>query len=351
MYEQRYNVALSRARDRMVLFRSLRAADITNPDDLKLKTIQFFSRGGGVISGLGGGVGARSGGLTMGKTTEAELCDFLRRKGYRFSDDCSIAGSAAVVEDYLEDRRLCFCLDGGIGATLADWRRQLRDQRTLQRAGWRFHRVWRSSWLVERNRCERELCAALEAASIRPLPEAHLPSSHEPHTASSSHASHAPQACKSSHISSPSHPLPLPAESGEGGHFDPTSALPKGSKRKGGVALDASSGGVGEGGIANGQHKRGNPAAVPAARQADGRVASVPSTGGGGGEGGGASATAPTKNKKATHVAACSASAGATDSTDHSPPPPPPAKKRATPENPPPQKKKQRKDDDPDYVP
>ena len=44
MYEQRYNVALSRARDRMVLFRSLNAGEVRNSDDLKMQTIQFFSR-------------------------------------------------------------------------------------------------------------------------------------------------------------------------------------------------------------------------------------------------------------------------------------------------------------------
>ena len=45
MYDQRYNVALSRARDRMVLFRSLGAADRgNNPDNLKTRTMPFFSR-------------------------------------------------------------------------------------------------------------------------------------------------------------------------------------------------------------------------------------------------------------------------------------------------------------------
>lgn len=36
MYEQRFNVALSRARDRMVLFRSLDSKDIANRDDMKV---------------------------------------------------------------------------------------------------------------------------------------------------------------------------------------------------------------------------------------------------------------------------------------------------------------------------
>ena len=43
MYEQRYNVALSRACDRMVLFRSLDAQHVSNPDDLKGWTLAFFA--------------------------------------------------------------------------------------------------------------------------------------------------------------------------------------------------------------------------------------------------------------------------------------------------------------------
>ena len=43
-----------------------------------------------------------------------------RSRGFRFSSACAIAGSAAVVEDALEDRRLAVCLDGGGGASLAE---------------------------------------------------------------------------------------------------------------------------------------------------------------------------------------------------------------------------------------
>ena len=39
MYEQRFNVALSRARDRMVLFRSLDSKDIANRDDMKVRCV------------------------------------------------------------------------------------------------------------------------------------------------------------------------------------------------------------------------------------------------------------------------------------------------------------------------
>lgn len=181
-YEQRYNVALSRARDRMVLFRSLRASDVPNPDDLKQWTIQRFAaaaagqpaaaslrlssqvEGRSALSGGGGSGGSG----TADGTADGELHAWLHARGFAFTTDCAVAGSAAVVEDEQHDRRLCVCLDGGAAASLAEWSESIKEGRALASAGWAFHRIWRSSWLVHRARCEADLASALEAAGIRP---------------------------------------------------------------------------------------------------------------------------------------------------------------------------------------
>jgi hypothetical protein len=177
-YEQKYNVALSRARDRMVLFRSLRPADVPNPDDLKLWTIQAFA---GAAAGQPSAHALRAAQAQEARmavrlaasgfdeaTADGQLRGWLHGRGYAFSFDCVVAGSTAVVEDDAHDRRLCVCLDGGAAASLADWSEALREQRALMSAGWLFHRCWRSSWLVHRARCEMELEQALEAAGVRP---------------------------------------------------------------------------------------------------------------------------------------------------------------------------------------
>ena len=57
--------------------------------------------------------------------------------GFRYDASCSIAGSLVVVEDNgpnPEDRRLCVCLDGGPGTTLADWKIFMKQQRALEGA-------------------------------------------------------------------------------------------------------------------------------------------------------------------------------------------------------------------------
>ena len=165
--QRKFNVALSRARDRMVLFRSLSPKDVTNSDDMRLSTMQFFARG------KGGGGHAPAAAAAAGRPRsmarlEAQLYEWLGARGYRFTTECGLGGAVAIVEDTHEDERLCICLDGGMGATLAEWRDERRAQTALERVGWRFHRIWRASWLVDRERCEGELVSALTAASIRP---------------------------------------------------------------------------------------------------------------------------------------------------------------------------------------
>mmetsp|Transcript_29332 Transcript_29332/g.72288 ORF Transcript_29332/g.72288 Transcript_29332/m.72288 type:complete len:435 (-) Transcript_29332:111-1415(-) len=162
-YEQKYNVALSRARDRMVLFRSLAAKDVTNADDLKRWTMAFFASGGAPAH-----LGSARVAVAAAHTPEGQLERWLSEQGFRFSSECSVAGSVVVVEDAADDRRLCVCLDGGAGGTLSEYRAQLREQRSLERAGWRFARVWRASFLVDVVRALREIARALDAAGVRP---------------------------------------------------------------------------------------------------------------------------------------------------------------------------------------
>mmetsp|Transcript_21893 Transcript_21893/g.60913 ORF Transcript_21893/g.60913 Transcript_21893/m.60913 type:complete len:1081 (+) Transcript_21893:3-3245(+) len=177
-YEQKYNVALSRARDRMVLFRSLKASDVSNSDDLKLWTIQAFSSAAAGQPSAHALRAAQAQEQQMAlriaatgfdeATADGQLRAWLHTRGYSFSFDCVVAGSTAVVEDDLHDRRLCVCLDGGAAASLAEWSEALKEQRSLMAAGWVFHRIWRASWLVHRARCEVELEQALEAAGVHP---------------------------------------------------------------------------------------------------------------------------------------------------------------------------------------
>ena len=127
MYEQRFNVALSRARDRMVLFRSVNSADVPSRQDLKVHTISFFSNTDDQIQTLNRTPSSNLN-LFTDSTVEGQLLNFLSDEGFSFDTSCSIAGSLAVVEDLTRDSRLVICVDGGGGRTLSRWKRDIKNK-------------------------------------------------------------------------------------------------------------------------------------------------------------------------------------------------------------------------------
>jgi hypothetical protein len=141
----------------MVLFRSLKAGEVRNSDDLKMQTIQFFSRGGGGGGGGGGGRAPRSSSHLDESTVEGQLQGWLQRSGYHVNSLMSVAGSTSVVEDRSDDRRICVCIDGVGGSSLAEWCAHIKEQRGLERTGWTFVRLWSTNWLIAREECEQRL--------------------------------------------------------------------------------------------------------------------------------------------------------------------------------------------------
>ena len=165
MYEQRFNVALSRARDRMVLFRSVNSADVPSRQDLKVHTISFFSNTDDQIQTLNRTPSSNLN-LFTDSTVEGQLLNFLSEEGFSYDTSCSIAGSLAVVEDITRDSRLVICVDGGGGRTLSRWKRDIKEQRSLERRGWQFYRLWHSDWIVNRNAMEKSIRRACIGAGV-----------------------------------------------------------------------------------------------------------------------------------------------------------------------------------------
>jgi len=165
MYEQRFNVALSRARDRMVLFRSVRSADVPSRQDLKVHTISFFSSKKEQIQVLNRTPSSNLN-LFTDSTVEGQVLNFLSEEGYSFDTSCTIAGSLAVIEDMSRDSRLVICVDGGGGRTLSNWKRSMKEQRSLERRGWVFFRFWHGDWIVNRNAIKASIRRACIGAGV-----------------------------------------------------------------------------------------------------------------------------------------------------------------------------------------
>jgi very-short-patch-repair endonuclease len=173
LFQQRFNVALSRARDRMYLFRSV-TENMLKPQDLKARVLQHFKR-------------------PMPATTEnsrplLEQCDsdfereVLKRlieHGYRVTPQVKVGPfSIDMVVEGDADRRLAIELDGDKYHTPDRWADDLSRQRVMERVGWRFWRCWGSSFLLDPEGCFGDLIATLNELQIRPSASDAGPSSY-----------------------------------------------------------------------------------------------------------------------------------------------------------------------------
>lgn len=165
IFEQRFNVALSRARDRLVLVRSVASSHL-KPGDLKLAVIEHFR------NPMGEG--------QIAPTTDIlELCEsgferaFGKRiidLGYRIRPQIPVAGKRIdFVIDGADDRRLAIELDGDKYHGPDRWAEDFCRQKALERLGWTFWRCWGSSWIADPDGCLADLRSVLSRLKIEPL--------------------------------------------------------------------------------------------------------------------------------------------------------------------------------------
>src|SRR5262249_53499745 len=130
-YEQRFNVAVSRARDRVVLVRSLRLEDL-NPNDLKARLIAHFNEPMRLETDV------RRQGLDACETGfERDVMRRLLERGYRVQPQVGPFGFRIdLVIEGADGRRLAIECDGDRFHGPEQWRDDMRRQRVLERAGW-----------------------------------------------------------------------------------------------------------------------------------------------------------------------------------------------------------------------
>jgi very-short-patch-repair endonuclease len=151
-YDQRFNVAASRARDRMYLFRSVELSELSK-SDLKAKLIEHFAapfhEDPGKISSLR---------ELCQSGFEREMFDVLVGKRYRVRPQVKAgAYSIDLVIEGEEDRRLAIECDGDKYHGPEKWSADMARQRVLERAGWNFWRCFASSFTLNREASAKRL--------------------------------------------------------------------------------------------------------------------------------------------------------------------------------------------------
>jgi very-short-patch-repair endonuclease len=161
--EQRMNVALSRARDRMYLYRSIQESDLSNDSDLRLKILRHFVSPMPQHEHTDNPIDLCDSGF------ERDVYKRLIKKGYNIVPQVKVGVfSIDLVVEGENDQRLAIELDGDKYHPPEKWMDDWKRQRTMERVGWKFWRCWGSSYTIDPEGCIEDLIAVLNSMQIFP---------------------------------------------------------------------------------------------------------------------------------------------------------------------------------------
>jgi very-short-patch-repair endonuclease len=162
-YEQRFNVAVSRARDRVVLVRSVNREEL-NPNDLKARLIAHFENPMPELEETGDALAACE------SNFERDLMRKLLERGYRVQGQVGSLGFRIdMVVEGADRTRLAVECDGDRFHGPEQWRQDMRRQRVLERVGWRFWRCFASSFYRDSEAVLTDLVETLTRMGIEPF--------------------------------------------------------------------------------------------------------------------------------------------------------------------------------------
>lgn len=172
-FAQRFNVAASRARDRMYLVRSLELDQLSDKDTLRRGLISHFSTPFHQDDETVKDLRAR-----CESPFECEVYDELTRRGYRVIPQVKV-GSYRIdmVVEGANDERLAIECDGDRYHGTDKWADDIRRQRILERAGWMFWRCFASTYIRRSAMVLQDLLSTLQERGIEPLSGENIPRS------------------------------------------------------------------------------------------------------------------------------------------------------------------------------
>jgi very-short-patch-repair endonuclease len=161
-YRRRFNVALSRAKDRMVLVRSIDESRL-NPIDLKAKVIRHFR------DPMPAAVPSNSKLVELCQSSfEREIFQQLTRREYTVTPQVGSLGySIDLVVEGANGSRLAIECDGDLYHGPDRWSADMRRQRILERVGWRFWRVFGSTYSLDPDGVLNDLIQTLDQLGIK----------------------------------------------------------------------------------------------------------------------------------------------------------------------------------------
>lgn len=170
---QRYNVAASRARDRMYLVRSIELEQLSPSDKLRRQLISHFSTP--YVQDEQRVEDLRA---LCESDFEKEVYDFLTERGYYVTPQVKVGEYRIdmVVEGH-NDARMAIECDGDRYHGADRWEDDMNRQRILERVGWQFWRCFASNFVKNRREVTADLVATLTERGIEPIGSDAIPRS------------------------------------------------------------------------------------------------------------------------------------------------------------------------------
>lgn len=163
-FSQRFNVAASRARDRMYMVRSLSVDDLSPKDELRRGILEHFTNPYRKDE-----IRVENLRELCESPFETEIYDILTDKGYHVTPQIKVgAFRIDLVVEGDSDSRLAIECDGDQYHSFDRWEHDIRRQRVLERAGWKFWRCFASTFVMKRQEVIADLVATLNELSIYP---------------------------------------------------------------------------------------------------------------------------------------------------------------------------------------
>lgn len=164
-FAQRFNVAASRARDRMYLVRSVALENLSEADRLRRSLIAHFASPFAQDEKH-----VEDFRKLCESSFEREIYDLLVDRGYRVTPQIKVGQYRIdLVVEGDNDTRLAVECDGDKYHGADKWADDMRRQADLERAGWSFWRCFASIFLRRRDDVTRDLLMALSERGIEPL--------------------------------------------------------------------------------------------------------------------------------------------------------------------------------------
>jgi very-short-patch-repair endonuclease len=165
LFEQRFNVAASRARDRMYLFRSVKTSDLSEKD-LRLSLLSHFDNPLVTDDEEAENLIER-----CESEFERQVFSELVTRSYRVLPQVRTGKEYRIdmVVEGANDTRLAIECDGDEFHGPDRWQYDRNRQRVLERANWVFWRCFASTWSLHKDEVVSELLERLTTMGIEPL--------------------------------------------------------------------------------------------------------------------------------------------------------------------------------------